>query len=121
MKFMLILTHDPNARESVTTSEQTRALQGHMALVQELTAQAKRIDSRRLRPSSQAKTIRLKNGKPMIVDGPFSESKEVVGGYYLIECDSMDEALRWAAKVPPFGDPNRSAVEVRPIWEREDY
>jgi hypothetical protein len=121
MKFMLMLAHDPAAWDSVTEADKERGLNGHMALIEQLTAQGKRIDSRRLRPTAQAKTVRIKHGKPIAIDGPFSETKEVLGGYYLIECSSMDEALEWAKKVPPFGDPEHSSVEVRPIWEREDY
>jgi hypothetical protein len=121
MKFILMLANDAAAWDSVTGAEKERTLHGHMALIEQLTSQGIRIDSRRLRPSSQAKTIRFKHGKPIAIDGPFSETKEVLGGYYLIECPSMDEALEWAKKIPPFGDPEHSCVEVRPIWEREDY
>jgi len=76
MKFMLLLAHDPGAWDSVTQADKERGLNGHMALIEQLTAQGKRIDSRRLRPTAQ---------------------------------------------VPPFGDPEHSSVEVRPVWEREDY
>jgi hypothetical protein len=121
MKFMLMLAHDAAAWDAQTAAEKERGLHGHMALIEELTSQGKRIDSRRLRPSSQAKTVRIKNGKPIAIDGPVSETKEVLGGYYVIECASMEEAVEWAKKIPPFGDPAHSCVEVRPIWEREDY
>ncbi len=52
-----------------------------------------------------------------MTDGPFAETREQVGGSYLIEWASMDEAIEWAMKMPHFGNPDYSAIEVRPIWE----
>ena len=117
MKFMLMLTNDPGAWESEPQSEKDRAYNGHMVVVRELEAQKKLVDSRRLRPSPEAVTVRIRNGKPVAVDGPFSEAKEVLGGYYLIECASMEEAIDWAKKMPHFGDLRYSGIEIRPLWE----
>lgn len=117
MKFMLVLTQDSGAWDSEPQAEKDRTYEGHMKVVRELEAQKKLVDSRRLRPSAEAVTIRLKAGKPVAVDGPFSETKEVLGGYYVIECASMKEAVDWASKMPHFGDPRLSGIEIRPIWE----
>lgn len=59
----------------------------------------------------------MKHGKPTVIDGPFSETKEAVGGYYVIDCESMEEAIGWAKKMPHFGDLRYSGIEVRPFWE----
>jgi hypothetical protein len=67
-----------------------------------------------LQPTSTATTVRVRDGKTVTTDGPFAETKEQLGGYYLFECKDLDEAIQWAAKIPgaKFG-----SIEVRPIWE----
>jgi hypothetical protein len=68
----------------------------------------------RLRPSADATTVRVRNGEVLTTDGPFAETKEQLGGYFLVDCKDLDEALELAAKNP--GALN-GAIEVRPIWE----
>jgi hypothetical protein len=65
-----------------------------------------------LQPPSSATTIRVREGEPFVTDGPFAELKEQIGGYYVLDCADLDEALRWAATIPAarFG-----AIEVRPL------
>jgi hypothetical protein len=117
MKFMILLTQDADAWEREPQAEKDRAYNEHMKVVGQLQAEKKLVDSRRLRPSAEAKTVRIRNGKPVTVDGPFCETKEQIGGFYLIECASMDEAIEWAKKMPHFGDLRYSGIEVRPLWE----
>jgi hypothetical protein len=69
----------------------------------------------RLRPTSTASTVRVRDGKTMITDGPFAETKEQLGGFYMLDCRDLDEALEFAAKVP---SARNGSIEVRPIWER---
>jgi hypothetical protein len=68
----------------------------------------------RLRPAAVATTVRLNNGKTLTTDGPYAETKEQLGGFYILECQDLDEAISYAAKIPAARD---GAVEVRPIWE----
>lgn len=72
-------------------------------------------------PAPRPKRYDSRTESQFAIDGPFSETKEVLGGFYLIECASMGEAVEWAMKIPHFGDPRYSGVEIRPLWEREDY
>ena len=65
-----------------------------------------------LHPTSSATTVRVKNGKRVVTDGPFAETKEQLGGFYLIDVDNLDEALKWAEKIP---SADRGSVEVRPV------
>jgi hypothetical protein len=65
-----------------------------------------------LDPPETARTLRLRDGQPMVTDGPFAEIKEVIGGYYVLECADMDEALRWAAMIP---SARYGAIEIRPL------
>jgi hypothetical protein len=67
-----------------------------------------------LQPTATATTVRIKNGKVMTTDGPFAETKEQLGGYYVVNCKDLDEAIKWAGKIPSAG---RGPVEVRPIME----
>jgi len=65
-----------------------------------------------LDPPETARTLRLRGGQPTVTDGPFAEIKEIIGGYYVLECADMDEALRWAATIP---SARYGAIEVRPL------
>ena len=68
----------------------------------------------RLRPSSDATTVRVRNAEVLTTDGPFAETKEQLGGYFMVECKDLDEAIEVAAKIP---GAREGSVEVRPIWE----
>ncbi|HUG41248.1 MAG TPA: YciI family protein [Longimicrobiales bacterium] len=67
-----------------------------------------------LHPTSTATTVRVKNGEPVTTDGPFAETREQLGGYYIIDCKDLDEAIRWAAKMP---NADRGSIEIRPVME----
>jgi hypothetical protein len=69
--------------------------------------------SNRLQPTAAATTVRLADGKPQVLDGPYIDSKEQLGGYYLIEAPDLDAAISWAARCP---GASHGTVEVRPIW-----
>jgi hypothetical protein len=71
------------------------------------------LGANRLQPSTAATTVRIMNGKSQVLDGPYSDSKEQLGGYYLIDVADLDTAISWAARCPAS---NHGAVEVRPIW-----
>ena len=67
-----------------------------------------------LEKASTAPTVRVRGGKPELTDGPFAETKEVLGGYYLLDCNNLDEALDWAAQIPTA---SHGSIEVRPIMK----
>ena len=67
----------------------------------------------RLRPTSSATTVRIADGKTQVLDGPYAETKEQLGGYYIIDVPDLDAAISWAARCP---GASHGAVEVRPIW-----
>ena len=112
-----MLVQDGRAWDEEPQSEKDRTFNEHMKVYAQLEEQGKLLGSQRLRPSKEAKTIRLRKGKCVVTDCPCCETREQVGGSYLIECASMDEAIEWAMKMPHFGNPDYSAIEVRPIWE----
>jgi hypothetical protein len=115
MKFLFLLTQIEEAWAKAAPGEGERVYQQYMALEREMKEQGKLVASVRLRSRSEAKTLRnLANGKRQLVNGPFADTEEVVGGYYILECTSMDEALKWAERMPNYG---HGSIEIRPFWE----
>jgi hypothetical protein len=74
------------------------------------------VESAGLHPAATAKTLQIRDGKESVTDGPFAETKEQLGGIYLLDCDSMEEALAWAAKIPAA---RTGSVEVREVMDYE--
>ncbi len=117
--FMLTSVEDERAALSLPESERTKIMRQHQSVGAEYVASRAMLDQEpglwvgaRLEVSKQAKTIRWKNGGRMVTDGPFAETKEVAGGFNLIACASIDEAITWANKLAlRDGD----AIEVRPV------
>jgi len=117
--FMLTFVEDERAVLSLPESERTQIMRSHQAVGAEYVAQRAMLDQEpglwvgaRLQLSAQAKTIRWNDGKRVVTDGPFAETREVAGGFNLVACASMDEAITWANKLAVRdGD----AIEVRPV------
>jgi hypothetical protein len=112
MRYVLLISSD-KAAPPPPTGEMEAILQGHRRFAEELQVAKKMVHSERLRPDDEASRVRLKAGQRQITDGPFTETKEVLGGFYLIDCDSKQEAVEWAKKIPLR---DGVYVEVRPIW-----
>jgi len=72
------------------------------------------VDGRPLQGGETATTVRVREGKRLLTDGPYAETKELLGGFYILNCDSIDEALEWAAKIP---GAKHGSIEVRPVLE----
>ncbi|HVA79093.1 MAG TPA: YciI family protein [Candidatus Binataceae bacterium] len=109
---MLLIINDPKA-PAIPESEMGAMIAGFEKIGADLSAQKKLIHSARLRPSEEAKTVRLgRRPSPVVVDGPFTETKEAVGGYYMIDCASQAEAIEWAKRFPPY-----FSIEVHPVWD----
>lgn len=93
--------------------EELNALEAaHLDFNDELRRSGHYIEAEALQPSRESTCVRVKGGKPMITDGPFAESKEVIAGFYLLEVRDRDEALRIAARIP---SATHATVEVRPV------
>src|SRR5690242_12057191 len=111
MKYMLLICTDG----SVTLSEEERAVipSATEAWVDEMDSSGVRLIGDRLSPSSDATTVRVREGDVLLADGPFAETKEQIGGFDIIECADLDQALEVASKHPVarFG-----MIEVRPFW-----
>ena len=112
MRYMLLISTDKNAPPP-TPAEGQALVQGHVKFADALRAAGKYVMGDRLRPDSDGARVRLKAGHPQVVDGPFTETKEALGGFYLIDCDTREEAVEWAKKIPLR---ESGFIEVRPIW-----
>jgi hypothetical protein len=112
MKFMVSMITD-GTYMGEATPEQMEELAGEMGrFMGELQDAGVLVHTGRLAPSTSARTLRYgERGKPVVTDGPFAESKEQIGGYMILECEDLDEAVGWVEKLPV----RRSSVEVRPI------
>ncbi len=113
MKYLLLLASDP-AVGPQTDEELAAEMPKWAALTEEMAKAGVLQGGEALQPPATATTIQVRNGERVISDGPYAETKEVLGGFYLIETDNLDEALEWAAKIPSaiYG-----SVEVRPVWD----
>src|SRR5258707_7722467 len=94
-------------------TEQEQGMASYLAYTEALNKAGVLKGSSRLQPVSSATTVRLANGKPQVLDGPYVDSKEQLGGYYLIDVPDLDAALSWAARCP---GASHGVVEVRPLW-----
>jgi hypothetical protein len=114
MKYMLLICSDP--AELAGPEGQARIpeiLAKHGKLAEELNAAGVEWTGARLQPSGAATTVRTNGGGQTLHDGPFAETKEELGGYYLIDVADLDAAIGWARKIPM---PGQGSVEVRPLW-----
>jgi hypothetical protein len=114
MRYLLLIgSENKNPGPPPPPAEMQAILQGHMRFGEELRAAGKVVAAERLRPDTDGSRVRFKAGQRQVMDGPFAETKEAIGGFYLIECDTKPEAVEWAKKIP-LGE--GGFVEVRPIW-----
>ncbi len=113
MQYLLMLYADEAGWAKMSKGEHEQAVAAYMAYGEALNAAGVFKGSNRLQPIATATTVRNINGKAQVLDGPYVDSKEQLGGYYLIDVPDLDAALSWAARCPGAG---HGVVEVRPIW-----
>jgi hypothetical protein len=112
MQFLLLIHGDERAQAKMTPAQQERQFGAYMAYTQELIKAGVHRGGEPLTPSEGGAKVTVREGKARVVDGPFTESKEVLGGFYMVECASRDEAIKWAAKCPGAED---GTMEVREV------
>jgi hypothetical protein len=116
MKYMLLIYDEPTAYEGEAGRQlMSKMVAGHMRLGDDLKAAGVSYSGHQLQPPTVATTVRNAGGAQTLHDGPFAETKEQLGGYYLIEVPNLDAAIAWARRIPTRG---AGSVEVRPIVER---
>ena len=113
MEYMLMLYVNEAGWPKLTKAEQEQGIAAYVAYTEALNKAGVFRGSGRLQPSANATTVRIANGKPQVLDGPYADSKEQFGGYYVIDVPDLDAALSWAARCPAA---NHGVIEVRPLW-----
>jgi hypothetical protein len=113
MKYLLLMYADESIVSKYSKEEFQAAAKTWTGLVQEMSASGALISNSGLAPVANATTVRVRNDKTLITDGPFAETHEQLGGYILVECKDLDEAIRWAEKVPTA---KYGSLEIRPLW-----
>ena len=112
MKFMLLIYHDEATWDALTDSERQEVYREYRELIQELEPKGAYLVGDELQPISTARTVRVREGKPIITDGPFAETREQLGGFFLIEAADANEANAIAARIP---SARMGSIEVRPV------
>jgi hypothetical protein len=112
MKYaLMIYTAPPTAPPDA--EEGAAEMLAYQSFTQEITAAGAMLGGEALDEVATATTVRVRDGRVITSDGPFAETKEVLGGFYLVECADIDEAISWAAKIP---GARHGSIEVRPLW-----
>src|SRR5215475_3029184 len=114
MKYMLMICRDEPVWDKLSLSERQKIYADTVKLSEELTSRGQYLGGFPLHTSSSATSVRVRNGKPLVTDGPFAETREQLGGYMLIDVKDLDEALAIAARAPLAAT---GAVEIRPVRE----
>jgi hypothetical protein len=112
MQYMLLIYSPPGGWEDMSAEEQQAIGQAYFSFSEELHNSGKMVAGDALQETSTATSVRVRDGETLTTDGPFAETKEVLGGYYLIDVETLDEALEWAAKIP---GAQSGTIEVRPV------
>jgi hypothetical protein len=111
MKYMLLIYHDEQA---LSEAERAECYAESKQLAHDIHSSGQYLAANPLHPTSMATTVRVRNGKRLVTDGPFAETREQLGGYFLIDAKHLDEALAIAARIPMA---RKGTVEVRPVIE----
>jgi hypothetical protein len=113
MQYLLLIYGNEAASASASEADGGQMMAAYGAYTEAMVKAGVMLGGNRLRPSSAATTVRSPDGKSQVLDGPYAETKEQLGGYYMIEAPDLDAALSWAERCPGAA---HGAIEVRPIW-----
>ena len=118
MRYMFLI-YSQETDESLPPEELDRIVNGHRAVMTEAGQKGILLGCEKLKPTRSATTVRIQDGLPITIDGPFAETKEQLAGYYILECKDLDEAIEWAARIPTACQGRGGCVEIRPMrWTK---
>jgi hypothetical protein len=112
MKYLLMIYCDEAADARRPEEELNAEMERYFAFTQDTRTAGAYAGGEALHPTSTATTVRVRDGKTMTTDGPFAETREQLGGFYLLDCRNLDEAIEWASKIPSV---SHGSVEIRPV------
>jgi hypothetical protein len=113
MQYMLMIYGSEAAEQALTESQIGEMMGAYKAYSEALVKAGVMVGGERLKPTSAATTVRVVSGKTEVLNGPYADTKEQLGGYYLVDVPDLDAALSWAARCP---GASHGTVEVRPVW-----
>ena len=113
MKYMLLIYQDEEQARAIPKEDMNKMMPAYFAYTEAMKKAGVLVAGDRLQFSSNATTVRIRDGKTNVVNGPYAESREQLGGYYIIDVPDMDGALSWGARCPGAA---WGTIEVRPIW-----
>ena len=114
MKYMLLIYHDEPSWDAISENERQQVYLEYRKLREELVSRGQFVTGSQLQPITTATTVRVRDGKELVTDGPFAETHEQLGGYFLVEAANLDEATAIAARIP---SARTGTIEVRPLVE----
>jgi hypothetical protein len=114
MRYLLLLYGEPVPEDAITPELWQKVVESHLEFTRALEEAGAIVHSAPLEPAENARTVRFRRRERLVTDGPFAETKETLGGYYLIEADSLEEAIGWAERFEPAVD---GSIEVRPLLQ----
>ena len=112
MQYLLAIYVAEGNEPEPGTEEFDTYISRYMTLTEEMKAAGVMLDGRPLEPVATATTVRVRDDETLTTDGPFAETKEQLGGFYLLECANLDEAISWAGRIPAA---ERGSIEIRPV------
>jgi hypothetical protein len=114
MRYMLLIYASEADYSRMTSEERAAIMQGHGIFAQEAMQRGILMGGAPLNPTNTARTVRVRKGKTLVIDGPFAETKEQLAGTYILDCKNLDEAIELATKIP---DALHGSIEIRPLME----
>jgi len=114
MRYMLLICADESGVSALSPAEGEAMMGEYMKFGETMTQRGVLVTGDRLHPTTDATTVQLRDGEVLTSDGPFAETKEQIGGFYIVDCKDLDEAIEIAAKIP---GARLGTIEVRPIWD----
>ena len=115
MRYMFLIYSRERDFAEASAGDRERIKAGHWAVMDETKRRGVFEAGEPLHPTATATTIRNEKGKPLVLDGPFAETKEQLAGYYILDCSNLDEAIEWAKKIPTACRGGEGCIEIRPI------
>ena len=112
MQYMCLIYDDEQVFKNMGEDERNQVFGEYGSFTESIRESGTYVAGDALQPTSTATTVRIRDGKTLVTDGPFAETKEQLGGYYIIDVGTLDEAIEWAAKIP---SARMGSIEVRPI------
>jgi hypothetical protein len=119
MRVMVIIKADKDTEAGVLPSERLLTEMGKYN--EELVKAGVMLAGEGLHPSSKGKRVKFSNGKATVIDGPFTETKELIAGFWLWQVKSIDEAVEWVKRIPNPDNNSEGVIEIRPVFEMEDF